>query len=151
MVFYQIVLKAKKQKLFLSFLKINHISIKISSKKDNTATVSYLSHHSYPVFPLGSKQLIEDKQVPRKASAWFSDDFYQKLGSHKTKQNCNPLHTSQARGLVSLPLPLTTEGKSPCQRTPARRLIAPIPRDSHDTDQMLQSVLILGMYVSKVM
>lgn len=61
MVFYQIVLKAKKQKLFLSFLKINHISIKISSKKDNTATVSYLSHHSYSLFPLGSKQLIEDK------------------------------------------------------------------------------------------
>ena len=71
MVFYQILLKAKKKKLFPSFLKIslNHISIKVSSKEDNTATLSYPSHHSYSIFPLGSKQLIEDKQVPQKASA----------------------------------------------------------------------------------
>ena len=71
MVFYQIVLKAKKKKLFLSFLKIslNHISIKISSKEDNIATLACPSHHSPSVFPLGSKRLIEDRQVPQKASA----------------------------------------------------------------------------------
>ena len=43
MVLYQIVLKAKKKRnFFLSFLKIslNHISIKISSKEDNTANTS---------------------------------------------------------------------------------------------------------------
>ena len=72
MVFYQIVLKAKKKKkknkFFISFFKIslNHISIKVSSKEDNTATLAYPSHHSCSVFPLGSKRLMGDERYHRK-------------------------------------------------------------------------------------
>lgn len=81
MVFYQIVLKAKKKKrnFFLSFFKIslNHISIKVSSKEDNTATLAYPSHHSCSVFPLGSKRLMEDEQVPQKTSARSWDPIRQ--------------------------------------------------------------------------